>query len=29
MIDKKKRKEMEELIYNFFDLFDPTGRNTD
>lgn len=29
MIDKKKRKEMELLIYNFFDLFDPSGRNTD
>lgn len=29
MIDKKKRKEMEELIYGFFDLFDPTGRNTE
>jgi hypothetical protein len=29
MIDKKKRQEMEELIYGFFDLFDPTGRNTD
>lgn len=29
MIDKKKRKEMENLIYGFFDLFDPTGRNTE
>lgn len=29
MIDKKKRKEMEDLIYGFFDLFDPSGRNTD
>ena len=29
MMDKKKRKEMESLIYNFFDLFDPSGRNTD
>lgn len=29
MVDKKKRKEMEELIYNFFDLFDPSGRNTE
>jgi hypothetical protein len=29
MIDKKKRKEMEELVYGFFDLFDPTGRNTE
>ena len=29
MIDKKKRKEMEDLIYGFFDLFDPTGRNTE
>ena len=28
MMDKKKRKEMEELIYGFFDLYDPTGRNT-
>lgn len=29
MINKAKRKEMEELIYGFFDLFDPTGRNTE
>ena len=29
MINKAKRKEMEDLIYNFFDLFDPTGRNTE
>ena len=29
MIDKAKRKEMENLIYNFFDLFDPSGRNTE
>lgn len=29
MIDSKKRKEMENLIYGFFDLFDPSGRNTD
>ena len=29
MMNKDKRKEMEELIYNFFDLFDPTGRNTE
>ena len=29
MITKQKRKEMETLIYNFFDLFDPSGRNTD
>lgn len=29
MMNKAKRKEMEELIYGFFDLFDPTGRNTD
>ena len=29
MIDKKKRQEMEDLIYGFFDLFDPTGRNTE
>lgn len=29
MITPAKRKEMENLIYNFFDLFDPTGRNTE
>lgn len=29
MMDKVKRKKMEDLIYNFFDLFDPSGRNTD
>lgn len=29
MIDKVTRKRMEDLIYNFFDLFDPTGRNTE
>ena len=29
MMNKAKRKEMEELIYGFFDLFDPTGRNTE
>lgn len=29
MMNKAKRKEMEELIYTFFDLFDPTGRNTE
>jgi hypothetical protein len=29
MINKAKRKEMEELIYTFFDLLDPTGRNTE
>ena len=29
MIDKARRKEMENLIYNFFDLFDPSGRNTE
>ena len=29
MMDKAKRKEMENLIYGFFDLFDPTGRNTE
>jgi hypothetical protein len=28
-MNKAKRKEMEELIYGFFDLFDPTGRNTE
>jgi hypothetical protein len=28
-MNKAKRKEMEELIYTFFDLFDPTGRNTE
>ena len=29
MIDNKKRKEMENLLFGFFDLFDPSGRNTD
>lgn len=29
MMNKAKRKEMEDLIYTFFDLFDPTGRNTE
>lgn len=29
MIDKRKRKEMETLIYGFFDRFDPSGRNTE
>lgn len=29
MMNKAKRKEMEELIYGFFDLFDPSGRNTE
>ena len=29
MIDKATRKRMEDLIYKFFDLFDPTGRNTE
>ena len=29
MMNPKKRKEMENLIYGFFDLFDPTGRNTE
>ena len=29
MMNKAKRKEMEDLIYGFFDLFDPTGRNTE
>ena len=29
MMTPAKRKEMENLIYNFFDLFDPTGRNTE
>ena len=29
MMNRTKRKEMEDLIYNFFDLFDPTGRNTE
>ena len=29
MMTRAKRKEMEELIYGFFDLFDPTGRNTE
>jgi len=29
MMNKAKRKEMENLIYGFFDLFDPTGRNTE
>lgn len=29
MMNKAKRKEMEDLIYNFFDLFDPSGRNTE
>jgi hypothetical protein len=28
-MNKAKRKEMENLIYGFFDLFDPTGRNTE
>ena len=28
MINKIKRKEMENLIYGFFDVFDPSGRNT-
>jgi hypothetical protein len=28
-MNKAKRKEMEELIYTFFDLLDPTGRNTE
>lgn len=28
MITKKKREMMEDKIYKFFDLFDPTGRNT-
>lgn len=27
-VDKKTRKQMEDLIYGFFDLFDPSGRNT-
>lgn len=29
MITKKKRELMEDKIYKFFDLFDPTGRNTE
>ena len=29
MMNKAKRKEMETLIYNFFDIFDPSGRNTE
>lgn len=29
MMNSKKRKEMENLIYGFFDAFDPTGRNTE
>lgn len=29
MMNKAKRKEMEELIYTFFDTLDPTGRNTE
>jgi len=29
MMNKAKRKEMEDLIYGFFDLFDPSGRNTE
>ena len=29
MMNRAKRKEMEDLIYNFFDLFDPSGRNTE
>jgi hypothetical protein len=29
MMNRAKRKEMEDLIYGFFDLFDPSGRNTD
>lgn len=29
MMNKAKRKEMEDMIYNFFDLFDPSGRNTE
>ena len=29
MMNKAKRKQMEDLIYNFFDLFDPSGRNTE
>ena len=28
MMNKIKRKEMENLIYGFFDVFDPSGRNT-
>jgi len=28
-MNKAKRKEMEDLIYGFFDLFDPSGRNTE
>ena len=29
MMNKVKRKEMEKLIYDFFDIFDPSGRNTE
>ena len=29
MMTKAKRTEMENLIYGFFDLFDPSGRNTE
>lgn len=29
MITKKQRTEMETKIYKFFDLFDPSGRNTE
>jgi hypothetical protein len=29
MMNRAKRKEMEDLIYTFFDLFDPSGRNTE
>ena len=29
MIDKARRKEMENLIYGFFDRLDPSGRNTE
>lgn len=28
MINKVKREKMEKLTYDFFNLFDPTGRNT-
>lgn len=29
MINKAKRKKMEDMIYTFFNLFDPSGRNTE
>lgn len=29
MVDKKTRKAMEDKLYSFFDIFDPSGRNTE